>query len=122
MSEQVETRLLSILPEHSTSPYGNPIPGLEELGVDSADAPQVRPLTRVVRSGQSDTVTVQWLAEPLQVDIALLSQLREVGIVPGAVVRAESDGDYVSISAEGSADLLDLPTETAALLFVTPRS
>jgi DtxR family Mn-dependent transcriptional regulator len=122
MSEQVEARLLSILPEHSTSPYGNPIPGLEELGADAVDAPQVRPLTRVVRSGQSDTVTVQWLAEPLQVDIALLSQLREVGIVPGAVVRAESDGDYVSISAEGSADLLDLPTETAALLFVTPRS
>ena len=119
MSEQVETRLLSILPEHTTSPYGNPIPGLEELGADSAEDSQSRPLTRVVRSGQSATVT--WLAEPLQVDIALLAQLRETGIVPGATVRAESDGDYVSIGVEGSADLLDLPTETAALLFVTPQ-
>lgn len=121
MSEQVEARLLSILPEHTTSPYGNPIPGLEELGADSAEDTQSRPLTRVVRSGQSETVTVNWLAEPLQVDIALLAQLRETGIVPGATVHAESDGDYVSIGVEGSADLLDLPTETAALLFVTPQ-
>lgn len=119
MSEQVETRLLTLLPEHTTGPYGNPIPALEELGADPAEVPSTLPLTRAVRAGQSETVTVAWLAEPLQVDIELLSQLQETGIVPGAVVRAESDGDYVSIGAEGSADLLDLPTETAALIFVT---
>lgn len=119
MSEQVETRLLSILPEHTTSPYGNPIPALEELGTDAAAVPEALALTRAVKSGGAQTVTISWLAEPLQVDIELLAQLKETGIMPGTVVHAESDGDYVSIRAEGSSDLLDLPSETAAFVFVT---
>ncbi|HLR43842.1 MAG TPA: iron dependent repressor, metal binding and dimerization domain protein [Brevibacterium sp.] len=119
MSEQVETRLLSILPEHTTGPYGNPIPGLDDLGADPAHVPDTASLARAVKSGDAQTVTISWLAEPLQVDVELLAQLEETGIVPGAVVSAESDGDYISIRAEGSADVLDLPSETAAFVFVT---
>ena len=119
MSEQVETRLLSILPEHTTGPYGNPIPALEDLGADPAVVPDTVSLTRAVKSGEKQTVGIAWLAEPLQVDIELLAQLQETGIVPGTVVTVEWDGDYVSIRAEGSADVLDLPSETAAFVFVT---
>lgn len=119
MSEQVETRLLSILPEHTTGPYGNPIPALEDLGVDPAVVPETISLTRAVKSGETQTVGIAWLAEPLQVDIELLAQLQETGIMPGTVVTVESDGDYVSIRAEGSSDVLDLPSETAAFVFVT---
>ncbi|SMY11651.1 metal-dependent transcriptional regulator [Brevibacterium jeotgali] len=119
MSEQVETRLLSILPEHTTGPYGNPIPALEDLGADPAVVPDTVSLTRAVKSGETRTVGIAWLAEPLQVDIELLAQLQETGILPGAVVTVEWDGDYVSIRAEGSADVLDLPSETAAFVFVT---
>lgn len=119
MSEQVETRLLSILPEHTTGPYGNPIPALEDLGVDPAVVPETISLTRAVKSGETQTVGIAWLAEPLQVDIELLAQLQETGIMPGTMVTVESDGDYVSIRAEGSSDVLDLPSETAAFVFVT---
>lgn len=119
MSEQVETRLVSILPEHTTGPYGNPIPALEDLGADPAVVPETVSLTRAVTSGEKQTVGIAWLAEPLQVDIELLAQLQETGIVPGTVVTVESDGDYVSIRAEGSSDVLDLPSETAAFVFVT---
>ena len=38
MSEQVERRLIEILGQPRESPYGNPIPGLEELGLPPADA------------------------------------------------------------------------------------
>src|SRR4051812_16426194 len=38
MSEQVERRLLSLLGHPTESPYGNPIPGLEELGQTSAES------------------------------------------------------------------------------------
>ena len=34
MSETVERRLLELLDHPTESPYGNPIPGLEELGED----------------------------------------------------------------------------------------
>ena len=32
MSERVERKILAMLPDHAESPYGNPIPGLDELG------------------------------------------------------------------------------------------
>src|SRR6478736_8227054 len=38
MSEQVERRLLDLLGHPTESPYGNPIPGLEELGDAAAPA------------------------------------------------------------------------------------
>src|ERR671911_684543 len=44
MSEQVERRLIELLDHPTESPYGNPIPGLDELG----DAPAGRFLEGVV--------------------------------------------------------------------------
>ena len=32
MSDRVERKILAMLPDHAESPYGNPIPGLDELG------------------------------------------------------------------------------------------
>jgi DtxR family Mn-dependent transcriptional regulator len=32
MSERVERKILALLKDHQDSPYGNPIPGLDELG------------------------------------------------------------------------------------------
>ena len=37
MSETVERRLLEVLGHPTVSPYGNPIPGLDELGEGDAD-------------------------------------------------------------------------------------
>ena len=39
MSEAVERRLLELLGHPTESPYGNPIPGLEELGEDAEAGP-----------------------------------------------------------------------------------
>src|ERR1700712_892231 len=70
MSETVERRLLDVLGHPTVSPYGNPIPGLEELGEDDAD-----PLDRgveglvtldLVATGTGAAVVVRRLAEPLQ--------------------------------------------------------
>jgi DtxR family transcriptional regulator, Mn-dependent transcriptional regulator len=39
MSEEVERRLVHVLDDPTTSPFGNPIPGLAELGVDRPPRP-----------------------------------------------------------------------------------
>ena len=56
MSETVERRLLDVLGHPTVSPYGNPIPGLDELGEEDADPLRdVEPLTsldRVVIDGR----------------------------------------------------------------------
>lgn len=38
MSDEVERRLVKVLKDVSRSPFGNPIPGLDELGVGNSDA------------------------------------------------------------------------------------
>ena len=51
MSETVERRLLELLDHPTSSPYGNPIPGLDELGElgdGSAPTRDVEPLDAVV--------------------------------------------------------------------------
>src|SRR6478735_6030612 len=67
MSEQVERRLIELLDHPTESPYGNPIPGLDELG----DAPAGRFLEGVVnivdRVSETDepvTGTIRRLGEP----------------------------------------------------------
>lgn len=131
MSEQVERKLISILGNPTESPYGNPIPGLDELGALVLPAPfsEVLSVVALLRDSMtSDSVTakIKRLAEPLQVDPELLVQLSEAGIRPGAVARFTSAGDYVRIEVEpdvaGGETLpaLELAADMAAHIFVLP--
>lgn len=119
MSRQVEERLVKMLPSTATSPYGNPIPGLEDLGVESEAGPQARPLTDVVAADKDVTVKIQWLGEPLQVDTFLLGQFKRTSIMPDAVASLRVNGEYLTLSVEGEPEVLDLPPETADNVFVT---
>ena len=119
MSRQVEERLVKMLPSTATSPYGNPIPGLEDLGVETEAGPQARPLTDVVAADKDVTVKIQWLGEPLQVDTFLLGQFKRTGIVPDEVASLRVNGEYLTLSVEGEPEVLDLPPETADNVFVT---
>ncbi len=102
VSEHVERRLLQLLHHPTESPYGNPIPGLAELGEPGAGGEAfldgVRPLSDVVATatpaGAELTVHVRRISEPLQSQVEVLADLREVGALPGrsVVVRAGRDG------------------------------
>ncbi|MFT8181406.1 iron dependent repressor, metal binding and dimerization domain protein, partial [Mycobacteroides chelonae] len=81
MSEDVERRLLTVLNNPTTSPFGNPIPGLSELGVApdrSENASAVR-LTEIA-GGSQVAVVVRRLAEHVQADTDLLTRLKDAGI------------------------------------------
>src|SRR5689334_973088 len=47
MSEDVERRLVEVLKNPTTSPYGNPIPGLADLGLDPTATPSRGDLVRL---------------------------------------------------------------------------
>ena len=122
MSERVERRLYELLGRPTESPYGNPIPGLEALGGVASE---------VFRAGVNDLVSVVAdappgaplklvrLAEPIQVEPELLSQLDEAGLRPGASITAEEVGGYISVRVPGIEGALELPTEVAAHVFVS---
>lgn len=119
MSESVERRLLDVLQNPTVSPYGNPIPGLDELlpgGVPvalSADA--AVPLSSVAR-GDVRRVIVRRIAEPLQDDGAAMTTMRRIGAMPGASVKVHRSAGGVTIGSGG--EYTELPDEMAAHVLV----
>lgn len=120
MSEQVERKLLRVLGNPSESPYGNPIPGLDELGVTNVVNTQTEavPAVQVVRGNTPIRVVIRRLAEPAQVDPELLVQLGEAGVIPGNTAMLTADGQHVRIEVDGVEGALELPSELAAFVFV----
>jgi DtxR family Mn-dependent transcriptional regulator len=88
MSEAVERRIVAMLAKPLVCPHGNPIPGLEDLGLpfDSADdAVGLLSLTAAARAPETK-VTVDRISEQLQSDDELMRRLDQAGIRPGLVV------------------------------------
>ena len=119
MSEQVEARLLMLLEHPTHDPYGNPIPGLDELGDIVAEPflSGVASIVTAVSSGRTD-VEIKRIGEPLQVDVELLKRFEEASVRPGTVVAVTREGSTLTLRAPGSDVVLDLPTELAKHVFV----
>ncbi len=122
MSEAVERRLLRLLRHPTESPYGNPIPGLGELGGrDTAVPPTAGSTVSLgdLRPGPGGaSAVVRRIGEPVQADPGLLSALRRAGVRPGAVVSVTPWPGGVRV---GSGDrTARLPARSAAHVFVAP--
>jgi DtxR family Mn-dependent transcriptional regulator len=121
MSEQVERRLLEMLDHPTESPYGNPIPGLDELGDTPASrfADGVISLPRFVAgSAEPKRGVVRRLGEPAQVDPELLLQLKQAGVMPGAEGEFSALNGYVLVRIDGAEAGIELPNEVAAHIFL----
>ena len=120
MSETVERRLLELLDHPTESPYGNPIPGLAELGeaaVDPDPVNGVEPLETVLASGSGEIrVLVRRIGEEMQKDEVVMAALRRVGALPDKVVTVAVGAEGVLIGSGGETAEIDL--ELAAHLFV----
>ena len=117
MSEQVERKLVTLLPETSSGPYGNPIPGLGVIGGEEAKTTEVVDLATAVGRDGAKQLTIAWLAEPLQVDIHLLQQFQVAGVLPDTDVEISRNGEYITVQVPGAQDVLDLPLDTASHVF-----
>ncbi len=121
MSEQVERRLYEMLGHPDESPYGNPIPGLEELGGTPAPGFMdgvVGIIPALAASGGAPvSAVIRRLGEPVQFEPELLQQLQEAGVLPGTPVTLSQSGVYVLVELDGGAGI-ELPSEVAAHIFV----
>jgi DtxR family Mn-dependent transcriptional regulator len=125
VSERVERKILALLGEHRESPYGNPIPGLDELG---------EPLNEDFRLGVSNLValvdqgvevaTVRRIGEPAQVDPEALNLLTRAGLMPGRRVLIRRDGDWIVVVREGAETVtgVALPEDVALHVFADTPS
>lgn len=120
ISTDVERRLVAILDHPVSSPYGNPIPALHELGVDSApegflDGTEL--LSYRLADGQAHEVVVRRMSEHLQNDSGLLASLRAAGVLPGVPVRATMAGRSLLIGVAEHEALV--PGSVAEHVFVS---
>ena len=120
MSDAVERKLVQLLDNPTISPYGNPIPGLDELAQPLAERGTTVPpsleiglqrLDELARRG-GGPVEVRRIAEHVQVDADLMAELKAAGVVPGNTVEVRAIarfGDAVPVvSAEGTASVAPL--------------
>ncbi|MFV0633743.1 metal-dependent transcriptional regulator [Demequina sp.] len=119
MSERVERRLLELLHEPTVSPYGNPIPALEELGFDAVSAPNTgSSLESAADSGVRNATLIR-IGENPQAAQGFLEAAVEIGLVPGAMLEIVAVGEAVSLATERGE--LTLSREAARHVFVESR-
>lgn len=120
MSEQVERRLFELLGHPTKSPYGNPIPGLDELG--DRHEPEnfmdgVEQLETLVPTDDTElAVIVQRIGEPIQTDEELMTALRRVGARPDKVVKIARGAEGVLVGSGG--ETAEIDHEAATHVFV----
>lgn len=121
MSDRVERKILALLAEADESPYGNPIPGLEELGAGEGENFRLglRPLTEVA-GDDAIHVRVRRIGEPVQVDREALSVLTATGLRPGRLASVFARDGRILATAVGAdpADGVSLPHDIAMHVFV----
>ena len=123
ISEDVERKLVDLLHAPTESPYGNPIPGMDELGVNR---PEIdfragnEHLDAVVRDAgdRSISVVIHRMSEEIQKDVEMMGTLRQAGIQPGVQVLAEAGGLGVRLTP-ADAPGCEIDREAAAHLFVS---
>lgn len=125
MSDAVERRVLEILGFPTHSPYGNPIPGLAELGEDldervAGGSAAGLPAGVVALTGLPEAagrIVLRGIAEQAQSDTALLLRLRQAGLRVGIPVPVSYANGWLRIGTGKHATELD--HATAAHIFVS---
>jgi len=102
MSDKVERRILALLKKPLVCPHGNPIPGLDQLGLPFA-TDQTGPLlslSAAVADARQEVV-INRISEQLQPDAELMHRLSQAGMRPGSRVCIAGSPEGVEVWVDG---------------------
>lgn len=123
MSKDVEERVVAVLNDPYRSPFGNPIPALDELGVKSTPDLELGERASDVATDTPTSVKVVQMSEILQLDKKQFAILHDAGIGVGAVVTVENGPEKGCVSVTGdNGERVLLRKELAHALRVVPAS
>lgn len=99
MSEEVEKRVVAVLEDSSRSPFGNPIPGLAQLGTTPVELDLG---TRAIDlpTGQETEATIVQINEVLQADSATFDDLYSCGIQIGSQVTVVNESGTITLTTK----------------------
>ncbi len=120
MSETVERRLVELLDHPTQSPYGNPIPGLDELGESPPAEDFMDGVVSLSAAAGTEEVRVhvRRISEEMQKDEGLMSALRRAGALPDRTVVILGTTEGVLVGSGGESAEIDF--EAADHIFVRP--
>ena len=103
MSDEVERRIVGLLDKPLVCPHGNPIPGLDQLGLPlgAADDAVLLSLADSVAEGSTEVI-VDRISELLQPDAALMHRVKTAGLRPGQLVHVAAAPDGIRVQAAGA--------------------
>jgi DtxR family Mn-dependent transcriptional regulator len=109
MSEAVERRIVALLDKPLVCPHGNPIPGLDELGLPFLTADDSTSLVSLTAAsaGPDAVVTVDRISEQLQPDADIMRRLSDAAVRPGRTIHVGPAGAGVEVWTDGERTALD---------------
>jgi DtxR family Mn-dependent transcriptional regulator len=121
ISDRVEQKIVEMIGDPSISPYGNPIPGLEEIGLSNLPGKNIEvisviDLPRAIAN--QEVFLLSRIGEHLQIDVELLAEMHELQILPGQKIKLAFEDKCVLVTNALFADGLKLDFDLAAHLFV----
>jgi DtxR family Mn-dependent transcriptional regulator len=118
MSEAVERRIVAMLDKPLVCPHGNPIPGLDQLGLPCGP-PEVQRLPTLAATVLREPVSVriERISEMLQPDAALMRQLSAAGLTPG--LTASVSREQAGLHVRGTPDSEIVSNTVAEHIFVS---
>lgn len=119
MSEKVERRIIAMLDKPLVCPHGNPIPGLEDLGLPVGTIDDPGELVSLsAAAGESEReVIISRISEQLQNDAALMHRMDTGGLRPGRRVSTTSAPKGVDVWV-GSGDRIRLERNVSDHVYV----
>jgi DtxR family Mn-dependent transcriptional regulator len=120
MSEAVERRIVGMLAKPLVCPHGNPIPGLDELGLPFATADDPSDLISLTRASEPApvAVTIDRISEQIQPDAEVMKLLTAAGVRPGQSVTVAASGGGVEVTHGETRTTLD--SHVSDHIFVRP--
>lgn len=112
MSDAVERRILALLRKPLVCPHGNPIPGLDDLGLPFASIDPGVPLATLGSAAGAEprTVQIERISEQIQPDEGLMRRFVEVGMLPGRSVVVTLAPRGVELHVDGRIEIFDQVT------------
>ena len=108
MGPEVERAIATQLDDPTLSPWGIPIPGLDQLGVTARNFVPATRLGDLPQTERPIIATVRSVSEDTQDDSERLAELINAGIIPGAQVSITAMADCIEVKGLNS---MVLPTK-----------
>ncbi|OCW85048.1 hypothetical protein A8M60_07405 [Nocardia farcinica] len=119
MDAEVERNLVPLLGYPATDPWGNPIPGLDQIGFTAAPIQRAVP-SPVVPLEVPVNCVIRRFSEHIQFRADVLADLVDKGIEPGTQVTVVSKRKSVYLTNAHA--VAELPTTLACAIHVEPLS